>query len=74
MKSKSWPHYSNKEIEIVSKILKSGKVNYWTGNQCKNFELLFKKKFNLNYCITLANGTVALEAALNCLELKKMMK
>ena len=71
MKSKSWPHYSNKEIEIVSKILKSGKVNYWTGNQCKNFELLFKKKFDLNYCITLANGTVALEAALNCLELKK---
>ena len=71
MNNKNWPQYSTKEVEIVSKILRSGKVNYWTGNQCKNFELLYKKKFNLNYCITLANGTVALEAALRSLDLKK---
>ena len=66
-----WPDYSLEEAEAAKEILLSGKVNYWTGNQCRTFELLYQKKFNLNYCITLANGTVALEAALNCLELKK---
>ena len=71
MKSKNWPYYSNEEIKKVVKVLKSGKVNYWTGNECSNFEKLFAKKFNLNHCIAVANGTVALEAALRCLNLKK---
>ena len=31
MKNKNWPNYSNLEIKEVVKILKSGKVNYWTG-------------------------------------------
>ena len=71
MKSKNWPYYSNEEIKKVVKVLKSGKVNYWTGNECSNFEKLFAQKFNLNHCIAVANGTVALEAALKCLNLKK---
>ena len=41
MKSKNWPYYSNEEIKKVVKVLKSGKVNYWTGNECSNFEKLF---------------------------------
>ena len=65
MTSKNWPYYSSEEIQKVVKVLKSGKVNYWSGNYCKKFERLYAKKFNLNYCITVANGTVALEAALN---------
>ena len=68
---KNWPYYSNKEIQDVIKVLKSGKVNYWTGNKCKKFENLYKRKFNLKYCIAVANGTVALEAVLKSLELKK---
>jgi dTDP-4-amino-4,6-dideoxygalactose transaminase len=71
MISKNWPYYSNQEIQKVTKVLKSGKVNYWTGNYCKKFEKLYAKKFNLNYCITVANGTVALEAVLKTLNLKK---
>lgn len=71
MVSKNWPYYSNEEIQKVTKVLKSGKVNYWTGNYCKKFEKLYAKKFNLNYCITVANGTVALEAVLKTLNLKK---
>ena len=70
MNNKSWPQFSKKEIKKVSSILKSGKVNYWTGNECKTFEKLYAKKFNLNHCITLSNGTVALEAALKTLNLK----
>ena len=71
MISKNWPYYSEQEIQKVAKVLKSGKVNYWTGNYCKKFEKLYAKKFNLNYCITVANGTVALEAVLKTLNLKK---
>ena len=70
MKSKNWPYYSNEEIKKVVKVLKSGKVNYWTGNECSNFEKLFAKKFNLNHCIAVANGTVALGG----IKKKSMMK
>ena len=27
----TWPNYSNEQIKLVSSILKSGNVNYWTG-------------------------------------------
>ena len=67
----NWPKYTNKEIKIVKKIIQSGKVNYWTGNYCKLFEKKFKFKFNLNYAISVANGSVALDAAVSVLNLKK---
>ncbi|MDB3890241.1 DegT/DnrJ/EryC1/StrS aminotransferase family protein [Candidatus Pelagibacter sp.] len=69
MINKNWPYYSNEEIKKVVNVLKSGKVNYWTGKHCNKFEKLYAKKFNLNYCITVANGTVALEAVLKSLNL-----
>ena len=34
----NWPKYSNKEINLVNKIIKSGKVNQWTGEYVKKFE------------------------------------
>ena len=67
----SWPKYSNKEKKIVNKIISSGKVNYWTGDFCKKFENYFKTYFNLKYSISVANGSVALDAAINVLNLKK---
>ena len=70
IKFSSWPKYSVEEQKEVSKIIRSGKVNYWTGNNCTNFEINFKKKFNLNYTITVANGSVALDAAISVLNLK----
>ena len=59
-----WPYYSEDEIEIVSNILKEGKVNYWTGNECKDFEANFSNWTKAKYSIALSNGTVALELAL----------
>ena len=38
-----WPDYDNTQIEKVQEILSSGKVNYWTGNETKTFELEFAK-------------------------------
>ena len=66
-----WPKFSKKEILVTSKVMASGKVNYWTGNLCKKFENDFKKFFKLKNCITMANGSVALDAAVNTLNLKK---
>jgi len=71
MKLSSWPKYQNKEIISAIKILKSGKVNYWTGKQNKNFEKQFQKYFNLKHAVTVANGTAALYLAVKVLNLKK---
>lgn len=59
----SWPVFSNEEIEKVSQILLSGKVNYWTGSEGKAFENEFAKHTDSKYGIVMANGTLALESA-----------
>jgi dTDP-4-amino-4,6-dideoxygalactose transaminase len=67
----SWPSFSKLEIDKVKKILVSGKVNYWTGNYCIEFEKKFSKFFGNKYSISLSSGSVALELALKSLHLKK---
>ena len=67
----SWPKFSDKEKKVVNKIISSGKVNYWTGDYCKKFERYFKSYFNLKYSIAVANGSLALDAAVNVLNLKR---
>ena len=32
------PFYSNQSIKKIGQMLKSGKVNYWSGNEGKQFE------------------------------------
>jgi len=63
----SWPVFSEEEIQITNDILRSGKVNYWTGDQGKLFEKEFADYIGVKYAIALANGTLALELALNVL-------
>ncbi|MDC0590421.1 DegT/DnrJ/EryC1/StrS aminotransferase family protein [Gammaproteobacteria bacterium] len=65
----TWPDFSSEEIETVSQILTSSKVNYWTGNEGKTFEKEFSSWTGANYSIALANGTLALELALKSLNL-----
>ncbi len=71
IKFQDWPKYSKTEINLVKKIIETGKVNYWTGKYCRLFENSFKKKFGLKYALTVANGSLALDAAINSLSLKK---
>ena len=59
-----WPDYSEEEIDAVSQVLRSGKVNYWTGQTTKEFEAAFASWCQTNHAIALANGTVALELCL----------
>ena len=66
-----WPFYNKDQISIVNRVIKSNKVNYWTGEESKNFEFEFSKKINLKYGVSVANGTLALEIALKALNLNK---
>jgi len=61
----SWPYYSDEEIEAVQRVLRSGRVNYWTGKEGKCFEKEFANSVCCKYGVALANGTVALELALH---------
>ncbi len=64
-----WPYFDEETIEEVSKILRSGKVNYWTGSKCKEFEEKFSIKFQQKFSIALMNGSVALTSAYKSLDL-----
>lgn len=63
----SWPVFDDEDIAAVAQVLRSGKVNYWTGDIARQFEREFAQRFGTRYAIALANGTVALELALHAL-------
>jgi len=63
----TWPYYAEDEVAAVCDVLRSGKVNYWTGDQCRLFEQEFAEYVGMPHAISLANGTVALELALHAL-------
>ena len=62
--------YTKKQIQLVSKILKTNKTNYWTGNECRNFEKEFSNYHGIKYSLAVSNGSVALELGLKSLGLK----
>jgi len=62
-----WPEYAEDEVNAVQAVLRSGKVNYWSGDQGSRFEKEFATYVGTEYAIALANGTLALEAALYAL-------
>lgn len=59
-----WPSYSVEESDAVRDVLLSNAVNYWTGNECREFEKEFAEWTGAQHAIAVSNGTVALEAAL----------
>jgi len=65
----TWPRFEQDEIDAASSVLGSGKVNYWTGNECKSFEQEFAGFVGRRHAIALANGTLALELALMAYEI-----
>jgi dTDP-4-amino-4,6-dideoxygalactose transaminase len=59
-----WPHFDEDEIRAVESVLRSGRVNYWTGTHVREFEREYAKQTGSPHAIALANGTVSLELAL----------
>jgi dTDP-4-amino-4,6-dideoxygalactose transaminase len=64
-----WPHFASDEIAVAAKVLSSGRVNYWTGDEGRAFEKEFAAYLGCRYAVALANGTVAIELALRALEI-----
>jgi dTDP-4-amino-4,6-dideoxygalactose transaminase len=60
----SWPRFEADERAIVDRVLASGRVNYWTGEEGRAFEREYAEYLGRKHAIALTNGTVALELAL----------
>jgi len=67
----SWPSFTEEESKAVSKVLLSNKVNYWTGEECREFEKEFAKFAESEFSIAVSNGTTALDLAFVALDLSE---
>jgi dTDP-4-amino-4,6-dideoxygalactose transaminase len=68
---RGWPSFSDEEVAAVERVLRSGRVNYWTGDETRRFEQAFSDFVGVEHAVALANGTVALELALRSLGVGK---
>src|SRR6476661_3663893 len=66
-KLKGWPNFDEKAIRAVEDVLRSGKVNYWTGKRGMEFEKRFAEWQGSKYAVSVATGTAALHVALTSL-------
>jgi len=62
-----WPSFTPEEANAVQQVLLSNRVNYWTGQECREFEKEFAHYVGTPFAVALANGTVALDVALKAL-------
>lgn len=63
-RSSDWPYFGEEEIAAAVRVLQSGRVNYWTGDEGRQFEQEFAGFVGTTHAVAVANGTVALELAL----------
>jgi dTDP-4-amino-4,6-dideoxygalactose transaminase len=62
-----WPSFDEKAIKSVENVLRSGKVNYWTGPKGMEFERRFAEWQGSKYAVSVATGTAALHVSLTAL-------
>lgn len=62
-----WPAYDEEEAGAVAAVLRSGRVNYWTGQETRAFEREFAAFADCPHAVAVANGTLALDLALQAL-------
>jgi len=68
---KKWPHFDDDDIQVVGDVLRSGKINRWTGSKNTEFEAKICESVGCKYAIALANGSLALELALVAGDIKE---
>jgi len=59
----SWPQFDAEQIDAATRVLASGKVNTWTGQDTTTFEQQFASWCGTDHAIAMANGSLALSAA-----------
>ena len=62
-----WPSFAEDEIEAAERVLRSGKINYWTGEEGRRFEVEYAGFVGCKHAVAVANGSVALELCLHAL-------
>lgn len=62
-----WPSFTVEEADAAREVILSNRVNYWTGQECREFEREFAAWCGARHAIALANGTLALDVALKAL-------
>ena len=58
-----WPYFDSEQIEVASRVLASGMVNSWIGQETNAFEQEFASWCGSSHAIAMANGSLALSAA-----------
>lgn len=67
-----WPRYAPDEIAAAVRVLRSGRVNQWTGKEVTAFEEEFARYVGAQYAVAYANGSLALEAAWSVVPLREV--
>src|SRR5688572_7576845 len=62
-----WPSFDKDEVDAIGRVLLSNRVNYWTGNETREFEREFAEWADARFAVALTNGTLALDVALKAL-------
>lgn len=62
-----WPQFGKEARKAAAEVLKSGRVNYWTGSEGRKFEDAFAAWLGTRNAIAVSNGTAALQVALMAL-------
>lgn len=65
-----WPSFTEEEALAVADVVRSNRVNYWTGTGCREFEKEFAAWCGTAHAVALSNGTVALDVALQALGIR----
>ncbi|MBZ0333214.1 DegT/DnrJ/EryC1/StrS family aminotransferase [Marinobacter sp. AL4B] len=66
-----WPSFTEEEANAVRDVVLSNKVNYWTGQESREFERDFAAWSGTEHAIAVMNGTVALDVAMLALGVGK---
>ena len=62
-----WPQFDRRTDRKVLEILRSGRVNYWTGDVGRTFEAEFARWLGVRNAVSVSSGTAALQCALAAL-------
>jgi dTDP-4-amino-4,6-dideoxygalactose transaminase len=65
-----WPIFDDEQINAVAAVLRSGRVNAWTGPDVTDFERAYAQATGARFAIAMANGSVTMDAALHVLDLQ----
>jgi dTDP-4-amino-4,6-dideoxygalactose transaminase len=62
-----WPAFTPEETERVAEVLRSGRVNYHTGEEGRAFEREYAAHLGCRWAVAMANGTLTLDLILRAL-------